>query len=111
MSDHQTASDFATAYDMNSQELAHRWDEVLENMHAGCPVARSDVGEGYWVLNSYESVARAAMNAEVFSNATGFMPDRPTDMPYLYPEECDPPFHTTLREALNPFFRPKVIAA
>ncbi len=107
-------TDFRTEYDMNSPELAHRWDEVVEEMHdehGGCPIARSEVGEGYWVLNTQEDVTRVNADWQNFSNATGFMPDRPKDMPYLYPEECDPPFQTQVRDGINPFFRPSVIHA
>ncbi len=104
-------TDFARAYDMNSPELAHRWDEVVTDLHERCPVARSEVGEGYWVLNKHETVTKVAGDWESFSNADGFMPDRPQEMPYLYPQESDPPFHKTLRDALNPYFRPKVLGA
>jgi cytochrome P450 len=103
--------DFGADYDMNSPELAARWDEVVPELHARCPVARSEVGEGYWVLNRHADVAAAAADWERFSNATGFMPDRPADMPYLYPEECDPPFHTAVRGAVQDFFRPKAVRA
>ncbi len=126
MAHESLSTDFVRNYDMNSPELAHRWDEVVEQLHgvcpAGgdvaparregrCPVARSEVGEGYWVLNTYDNVGRAAGDWQTFSSATGFMPNRPEGMPWFYPVESDPPLHESLRDSLNPFFRPKVIAA
>lgn len=38
------------------------------------------------------------------------MPNRPEDMPYWYPTECDPPFHDELRKVINPFLSAKAVA-
>ena len=38
--------DFRRDYDLSDAELNERWDELVAAMHAGCPVARSEVGEG-----------------------------------------------------------------
>lgn len=101
--------DFGTDYDMNAEELAQNYDTVVPALHRHCPVAHSQIGEGYWVLNRREDVAKAASDWETFINSTGTAPDRPDDQPYLYPEECDPPLHTDLRSAVEPFFRPKAV--
>jgi cytochrome P450 len=110
MSSEPTPSDFVHHYDIYSDVLANRWDEVVENLHAkGCPIVRGTEGEGYWVVNGYEDVKRIALDWETFSNASGFMPDRPADMPYFYPQESDPPLQKMLRKALNPFFTPAAV--
>jgi cytochrome P450 len=105
------APDIATEYDMNSAWLANNWDAAITEMHARCPMARSEIGEGYWVLGGHADVSAVAADWETFSNSSGFMPNRPTDMPFLYPEECDPPFHKNLRKRINPFFGPKAVRA
>lgn len=101
--------DFLNDYDMASPELANDWDRLAAEFHEKCPVARSNIGEGYWVFNKHSDVTRIASDWRTFSSATGFQPDRPKDMPWLPPEESDPPFHDTLRAALNRHFGPGAI--
>ena len=38
------------------------------------------------------------------------MPNRPEGLPYLMPEESDPPIHTRWRHKLNPHLSPKTVA-
>jgi cytochrome P450 len=47
---------------------------------------------------------------KTFSSAKGYQPNRPEGLPYLYPEESDPPQHSAWRRALNPFLSPKGVA-
>ncbi len=96
-------------YDMNSPQLAEEWDEVIADLHQRCPMARSEVGEGYWVALKQEDIKAATQDWETFSSATGFMPDRPAEMPWLWPVESDPPVHTHLRSALNQYLSPGVV--
>ncbi len=103
--------DFYRDFDLNDPELNTRWDELVEHMHEGCPVARSEVGEGYWVINRYDDVIRAAKEWSTFSAADGFMVNRPAGLPYFAPGECDPPLHEKLRAVLAPFLRPREVAA
>lgn len=102
--------DFATDFDLDDPRLAEHWDEIVDDFHARCPVARSNVGEGYWVINGYDDVRAAASDWETFSSSEGMMPNRPEGMPLWYPVECDPPFHDELRNAINTFLGPKAIA-
>ena len=102
--------DYFTDFDLADPELNERWGELVAAMHAGCPVARSEVGEGYWVVNRYEDVTRCAREWATFSAADGFMVNRPAGLPYFAPGECDPPLHDKLRAVLGPFFRPKAVA-
>lgn len=104
-----TRTNYETAYDMNSSELASNWTEVMSDLHAKGPTARSEVGEGYWVALKQEDIKAATQDWETFSSATGFMPDRPTEMPWLWPVESDPPVHQHLRTALNQYLAPKVV--
>ncbi len=102
---------YHTAYDLTDPELSARWDEVVADLHARCPIARSASGEGYWVVNAYQDVARCAKDWRTFSSADGFMVNRPEGMPYFAPAEVDPPLQRALRAALEPFLRPKAVAA
>ncbi|QTJ70250.1 cytochrome P450 (plasmid) [Rhodococcus sp. ZPP] len=99
-----------TDFDLNDPEINERWDDVISAMHqGGCPVARSEVGEGYWVLYRHDDVANAVKDWETFSASDGFMVNRPAEMPYFAPGESDPPLHTELRAALEPFLRPRAV--
>jgi cytochrome P450 len=101
--------DYRREYDIHDPELAERWEEIVEDLHSDCPVSRSTVGEGYWVVNSADAVRACAQNWKAFSSKDGYLPNRPDGMPFWYPVECDPPFHDELREALNPHLTPKAV--
>jgi cytochrome P450 len=102
---------YHTDFDLNDPELSARWDEIVADFHQRCPVARSEVGEGYWVVNRYKDVARCAKDWKTFSSADGFMVNRPEGMPYFPPAEIDPPLQRALRAVLEPFLRPKTVEA
>jgi len=85
--------------------------DILDTQLAHCPVARSNVGNGYWWISRNEDVRRVAQDWKTFSNAYGYHPSRPEGVPYLYPEECDPPIHTAWRNLLSPFLSPKACMA
>lgn len=103
--------DYHHDYDLGDPELNERWDDVVADLHQGCPVARSEVGEGYWVVNRYEDVVRCAKDWQTFSAASGFMVNRPEGLPYFAPGESDPPLHAQLRATLDPYLRPTVVRA
>lgn len=103
--------DFYRDYDMGAPELnTAQYDDILDDLVRNCPVARSEDGEGYWVVNRYADVLRAAGDWRTFTSRTGMMPNRPPDMPLWYPIESDPPLHDELRKVLDPFLTPNVLA-
>lgn len=107
----QFGRDMYSDFDIEDPEFNDRFYEVLDSFVQECPVARSNVGDGYWVINNYADVKRCGQDWKTFSSAKGFAPNRDPEMPYLYPEESDPPYHNTWRRALNPYFSPEAIAS
>ena len=103
--------DYRSDFDLTDPELSERWDEVVADLHARCPVARSEVGEGYWVVHNYKDVALCCKDWRTFSSADGFMVNRPEGMPYFPPAEVDPPLQRALRAVLEPFLKPRAAAA
>lgn len=97
-------------FDYDDPKFNEKFNEVLETHLQHCPVARSNVGSGYWWVSRNEDVRRVAQDWKTFSNAKGYMPNRPDGLPYLYPEESDPPRHTAWRNALNPHLSPAAVA-
>lgn len=98
-------------FDYEDPKFNDTFFDVLDTQLAHCPVAKSNVGHGYWWVTRNADVRRVAQDWKTFSNAKGYQPNRPEGLPYLYPEESDPPIHTTWRNALNPFLSPKACVA
>jgi cytochrome P450 len=94
-------------FDLDAPVFNDRFYEVQDALVAGCPVARSNVGTGYWLVNRQADVRRVGQDWQTFSSAKGYMPNRPEGLPFLMPEESDPPKHTAWRKVINPFLSPK----
>lgn len=99
--------DFFTDFDFDDPGFNTHLDGILDNLIDHCPVARSDVGQGYWLVSRNADVRRIGQDWKSFSSAKGYMPNRPEGLPYLMPEESDPPIHTAWRQVLNPHLSPK----
>jgi cytochrome P450 len=96
-------------FDIDDPAFNENFFDVLDDLVEGCPVARSNVGTGYWLVTRQEDIRRVGQDWKTFSSAKGYQPNRPDGLPYLYPEESDPPKHTAWRRALNPHLSPKAI--
>jgi len=103
--------DWLNDADLDSPEFNENYDEVIETLVTKCPVARSNVGHGYWVVSKFADVRECAQDWETFSNTGGFQPNAAKDSPKLYPQELDPPYQTRWRTALAPYFSPRVVNA
>lgn len=99
--------DIFNDFDLDAPVFNDRFYEVQDALVAGCPVARSNVGTGYWLVNRQADVRRVGQDWQTFSSAKGYMPNRPEGLPFLMPEESDPPKHTAWRKVINPFLSPK----
>ena len=102
--------DLVNDFDLDDPAFNERFDETLNFMVRKCPVVHSKVGKGYYMINTQDDVRAAAQDWQTFSSAKGYMPNRPDGLPYLMPEESDPPIHTRWRRVLNPHLSPKVCA-
>ena len=97
-------------FDLDDPAFNGHFFDMLDDLVEGCPVARSNVGSGYWLVTGQEDIRAVGQDWKTFSSADGYQPNRPDGLPYLYPEESDPPRHTAWRRALNPHLAPKAIA-
>jgi cytochrome P450 len=98
-------------FDYDAPEFNEKFAETLEAHLTYCPVARSNVGTGYWWVSRNQDVRRIGQDWKTFSNAKGYQPNRPEGLPLLMPEESDPPRHTAWRNAINPHLSPMVVAS
>lgn len=103
------ARDFHKDFDFEDPEFNTRFDEIVDDLAARCPMSRSEVGHGYWVVNSAADVRKAAQDWKTFTSASGWQVNRPEGAPVILPEESDPPYHNDWRAVLNPFFSPNVV--
>jgi cytochrome P450 len=103
--------DHFTDFDIDSPELNEEYEQVLDSLVQECPVARSRVGSGYWVVSKYDDVRSVAQDWETFTSTKGFIPDKPEGMPFIYPVELDPPYQSRWRTALAPYFSPRAVRA
>ncbi|HEX4107378.1 MAG TPA: cytochrome P450 [Solirubrobacteraceae bacterium] len=97
-------------FDLDNPGFNEHFFDICDDLVRNCPVARSNVGTGYWLVTRQEDIRRVGQDWKSFSSAKGYQPNRPEGLPYLYPEESDPPIHTAWRRALNPHLAPKAIA-
>jgi cytochrome P450 len=102
--------DMFNDFDINDPRFGNNLFPILDDMLAKCPVVRSNVGQGYWMVSRNADVRRIGQDWKTFSSAQGYQPNRPAGLPYLFPEESDPPQHSAWRDMLNPFFSPKAVA-
>ena len=72
-----------------------------------CPVMRSELYEGFWLLTRYEDVKQAATNWRAYTSSVPGVAAIPIIMrrtePIL-PTELDPPVHSRYRALVNPVF-------
>ena len=102
--------DMFNDFDIDDPKFNEHFFEILDDMVAHCPVVRSNVGEGYWMVTRQQDVRAVGQDWKTFSSANGYQPNRPEGLPFLYPEESDPPKHTAWRRQLNPYLSPKAVA-
>ncbi|MEN3975138.1 cytochrome P450 [Emcibacter sp. SYSU 3D8] len=104
MTDSEVARRLYTDFHIEDPLFDEHFEETLDDLLDGCPVARSRDGSGYFVINRYEDVYRCARDWRTFSSADGWMLNAPEGSIPILPEDSDPPYHNTWRHVLNPFF-------
>jgi cytochrome P450 len=102
--------DMFNDFDIDDPRFGDNLFPILDAMLDKCPVARSNVGTGYWMVSRNADIRRIGQDWRTFSSAKGYQPNRPAGLPYLLPEESDPPKHTIWRDVLNPHLSPKAVA-
>jgi cytochrome P450 len=99
-----------TDFDLDSREFSDNFEEVVDVVHAGCPVARSEALGGYWVVSDFDEIRRIGQDWETWTNTDGYEPNRlGDDNARLYPLEIDPPYQTRWRALLGDYFSPRSI--
>lgn len=99
-------------YDHLDSSFAADPGPVWRAMREQCPVAHSELYDGFWVPTRYDDITDIAHDYETFSSARILIPHdlfgQELNMP---PITSDPPFHTRFRRLMLPTFSPKNMAA
>lgn len=101
--------DIYNDFDLDDPAFNDQHVAIIDDLVEKCPVAHSKVGDGYYLVSQNKLVKEVGQNWRTYSAAKGYMPNRPDGVPFLYPEESDPPLHTAWRQALNPFMGPGTV--
>lgn len=97
-------------FDPIAGELADDFWPTLKDMRTTCPVLRSEVHGGFWVLTRYQDIWRVARDPESFVSSLGVSAvPRPETAVKTVPAHADPPFHRVLRNVLDPWFTPRKV--
>jgi cytochrome P450 len=90
-------------HDPNRVETVHGDYAELRDR---CPVARSTMWGGHWVMTRYEDIMEVMRKPEIFSSECVNIPPTIGQDGPMIPLEIDPPDHTTYRQIMTPLFSP-----
>ncbi len=106
--------DYKNNFDHFSSIYAQNAFEVWSDLQKSCPIARSEKFRNMWVPTKYSDIEEIARDTDLFSSRSpvvaefGAMADFGLQVP---PISSDPPYHTSFRRLLLPFFSPSRIEA
>jgi cytochrome P450 len=83
---------------------------LYKEMRAQCPVAYSDRWNGFWTLTKFEDIAAVLSDSKTFITSVQNVVPKVAYTGRRPPLHFDPPEHTPYRNALNPLFRPAMMA-
>jgi cytochrome P450 len=98
-------------FDPLQPESYDSFHDELPGLRARCPVARSDAWNGFWAVLRYDDVVAVAGNPDLFTTTVQNVVPKVAFTGRRPPLHLDPPEHTPYRRALDPYFKPKRIAA
>lgn len=105
------AEQFARGFHLYNDELRDDPYPVIDRLRAQCPVARSDLMGGFWVVTRYQDCRFVLQNHALFSSVQNIVPDiRMTTLGPDIPTQIDPPDHGKYRQILNPLLSPRAVA-
>jgi cytochrome P450 len=109
-----TELDYKNNFDHFSEVYAQNAFEIWKDLQNNCPIAQSEKFMGMWIPTKYSDIEQIARDTDTFSSRSpvvaefGAMADFGLQVP---PISSDPPYHTSFRRLLLPFFSPARIEA
>ncbi|MCX4090734.1 cytochrome P450 [Nocardia sp. alder85J] len=108
-------------FDRHTPEYRHRFQEITQQMHSGCPLAWSDTYDGHWVAAGNREVFTLARSPlvsndnDLFGERRGYrgitIPPPPKGTQHARGGilEMDEPEHREYRQLLNPYLSPAAV--
>lgn len=109
-----TLKDRARGFDHHDPAAAEGIHAFLGELRNGCPVARSDAYDGFFVVTKQDDIRTVGKDGATFSaavqglGAVAMVPEAETIRAPLF--ESDPPQHPAWRTVLKDFFTPAAVA-
>jgi cytochrome P450 len=104
------AHELARNYDHYDHAFSLEPHDTYAALRRGCPIGRSELYGGFYVLSRHADVQRAYTDPETFSSFPADTPPKPHNRK-LIPFEIDPPEHVDYRRMANPLFGPRRMRA
>ncbi|MFS8104973.1 cytochrome P450 [Lentzea alba] len=111
----ESLKDRVRGFDHHDQAVVPTIHALLADLRAGCPVARSEAYDGFYLVSKQDDIVTVAKDGETFSaavqglGAVAMVPDAETTRAPLF--ESDPPVHSGWRGVLQDFFTPPAVRA
>jgi cytochrome P450 len=99
----QTDKAPTTGFLLNDPLVAKNPGPFFDELRSKCPVAKTDAHGGFWMISRYGDVHDAALNPQVFSNASGVVIPHAPNPPSLCLEQDDPD-HRIFRRPMQKWF-------
>lgn len=80
--------------------------EAFRTLQQGCPVGRSELFDGYWVITRHADMVEILRDAQTFSSRFVTVPPHEDPLGRSIPHQQDPPDHTAYRHDLQRIFSP-----
>src|ERR1700752_605294 len=69
--------DMFNDFDIDDPAFNDHFYDILDAQVDHCPVVRSNVGKGYWMVSRQEHIRAIGQDWQTFSSAKGYQPNRP----------------------------------
>jgi cytochrome P450 len=103
----ESISDFDT---FDAVHTRAKWAYFRQSQADQCPVRRTSVAGGLWLVTRYEDVRAVLDDWQTFSSVNApIVETGPAAPVVLFPLTYDPPIQTQVRELLNPLFSRKAV--
>ncbi len=107
----ERVAEAAQSFHLYNAELQDDPFPFLAALREHCPVARSDVGGGFWMLSRYEDVVYAHQHPEYFATQQFTVPEVEDPLGTILPAGVEGAEHKAYRQIMNRDFAPPAVAA
>jgi cytochrome P450 len=83
--------------------------EVSKFMLEKCPVAHSNMDNGFWIVNDYKDLFTVLRETTVFPSSPALIPTSAAVRPVMIPLDVNPPIHRLYRKLMDPYLSPKAM--